>query len=693
MLAMTSPERTAVPSVDLTSCDREPIHVLGAVQPFGFLVAVSVDWLVVRVSQNAAEWLGTPAEDLLGLPLTDVFDGEAIHLIRGQLQSLRGPDAIDRMFGIFLYPGGPAFDIALHRSGPAIVIEAEPSASEHLNAGNLVRGMVGRLHQSQGFEAFCREAVRQMRALTGFDRTMVYRFDADGSGVVVAESVRSGLDPYLGLHYPASDIPQQARALYERNWLRIIADVDAPAVPVLPARDPEGGLLDLSMSTLRTVSPIHLEYLRNMGVAASLSVSILRGGKLWGLFACHHSAPRHISLERRTGAELFGQMFSLILESREREAEAAYEAKSRALHDRLMGALASGGTSLENITAFLDDIAGIVASDGIGVWVNGEITLRGATPTREEFTGLVRFLNRTATSRAFATNEIGKVHPPGQDFTERAAGLLAVPISRAPRDYLVFFRAEIARTVTWAGNPDKPANPGPNGVRLTPRKSFEAWREVVHGQSAPWSGADLRIAEALRITLLEVILRLTDSAEKERKTAQERQELLIAELNHRVRNILNLIRGIVAQSRSGTGTIEEFARVLGDRVQALARAHDQITTTNWGPGSLRHLIGLEAAAYLGARAERVRLDGDDVLLEPQAFSTLALVVHELMTNSVKYGALSDDAGEVVAAWARDAGGRLVLDWRESGGPPVRAPSRRGFGTTLIERSIPYELQG
>ncbi|MCJ2081629.1 HWE histidine kinase domain-containing protein [Methylobacterium sp. J-090] len=693
MVAMKSPERRVVPSVDLSSCDREPIHVLGAVQPFGFLVAVSVDWLIVRVSQNAAQWLGRPAEDLLGLPLTEVFDVEAVHLIRGQLQALRGPDAIDRIFGIALQTDGPAFDVALHHSGSAIVMEAEPSTSEHLNAGNLVRSMIGRLQQSRGFEAFCREAVRQMRALTGFDRTMVYRFDPDGSGVVVAESVRSGLDPYLGLHYPASDIPQQARALYERNWLRIIADVDAPAIPVLPARDPEGGLLDLSMSTLRTVSPIHLEYLRNMGVGASLSVSILRGGKLWGLFACHHSSPRHISLERRTGAELFGQMFSLILESREREAEVAYEAQSRALHDRLMGALASGGTSLENITGFLDDIAGIVPCDGIGVWVNGEITLRDATPTAEEFTGLVRFLNRTATSRAFATNEIGKVHPPGRDFTERAAGLLAVPISRAPRDYLVFFRTEIARTVTWAGNPEKPANPGPNGVRLTPRKSFEAWREVVHGQSTPWSGADLRIAEALRITLLEVILRLTDSAEKERKTAQERQELLIAELNHRVRNILNLIRGIVAQSRSGTGSIEDFARVLGDRVQALARAHDQITTTNWGPGSLRDLIGLEAAAYLGARADRVRLDGTDVLLEPQAFSTLALVVHELMTNSAKYGALSDSGGTVAIAWTRDAGGRLVLDWCETGGPPVRAPSRRGFGTTLIERSIPYELQG
>lgn len=680
-------------TVDLSSCDREPIHILGAVQPFGFLIAVSSDWIVVRASENAPRWLGHAAADILGLPLSDLLDAETIHLIRGHLQSLRGPDAIDRIFGTPLLPGGPLFDIALHVSGGSIVIEAEPSVSEHLNAGNLVRSMVGRIQQTLGFDLFCREAVRQMRALTGFDRVMIYRFDPDGSGVVIAESARSSLDPYLGLHYPASDIPKQARVLYERNWLRIIADVNAPPVAVIPQRDPEGQPLDLSMSTLRTVSPIHLEYLRNMGVAASLSVSILRNGRLWGLFACHHAEPRHISLERRTGAELFGQMFSLILESREREAEAAYEASSRTLHDRLMGALASGGTSLENITSFLDDIAGIVTCDGIGVWVNGEVTLRGATPTTEEFTGLVRFLNRTATSRAFATHAIGDIHPPAADYTERAAGLLAVPISRAPRDFLVFFRREIARTVTWAGNPSKPATLGPNGLRLTPRKSFEAWTEVVRGQSAPWSAAELRIAEALRITLLEVILRLTDSAEKERKSSQERQELLIAELNHRVRNILNLIRGIVAQSRSGADSVEEFSGVVGARIQALARAHDQITTTNWGPGSLRDLIALEMEAYLGERAERVVLDGIDVLLEPQAFSTLALVIHELTTNSAKYGALSEPAGRVDVAWRRDPSDSLVIDWNESGGPAVMPPTRRGFGTTLIERSIPYELKG
>ena len=689
---MPSPDETGQ-TIDLTTCDREPIHVLGATQPFGFLLAVSADWIVTRASANVADQIGHAAEDLLGLPLAAILDGEAIHLLRGHLQTLRGPDAFDRVFGVNLIPGRPPFDVALHLSGGSIVIEAEPCATEHLSAGNLVRSMVARLQHTADFEPLCREAARQMRALTGFDRVMVYRFAPDESGEVIAEAVRSGLDRYLGLHYPASDIPKQARALYERNWLRIIADVDAPAISVVPARDPTGEPLDLSLSTLRTVSPIHLEYLRNMGVAASLSVSIMRGGRLWGLFACHHTEPRHISLERRTAAELFGQMFSWILESREREVVAAQEALSRETHNRLMSAMASGGTGLDGLSDFAEELSGIVACDGLGLWVNGAITLLGMTPTREEFTGLVRFLNRTAASRIYAVDEIGRFHEPARDFTERAAGMLAVPVSRTPRDFLVFFRKEVARTVTWAGNPEKPANPGPNGVRLSPRKSFEAWQEVVRGRSLPWSEAEARTAEALRVTLLEVILRLSDSAERERKEAQERQELLIAELNHRVRNILNLIRGVVTQSRAGAADAATFTALVGDRIQALARAHDQVTSANWGPGSLAELLTVEAAAYLGAKADRVVLDGTDVLLEPQAFTTMALVVHELVTNSAKYGALSDSAGRVNVRWERDAFDALVIHWSESGGPAVTAPRRRGFGSTIIERSIPYELTG
>ncbi len=256
----------------------------------------------------------------------------------------------------------------------------------------------------------------------------------------------------------------------------------------------------------------------------------------------------------------------------------------------------------------------------------------------------------------------------------------------------MLFRTERLQAVRWAGNPEKPLEYGPNGARLSPRKSFEAWSEIVKGQSLPFTVAELRVAETLRTALLEVVLRLSDSASQDRRRAQEQQELLIAELNHRVRNILSLIRGLISQTRGAALTPEAFVETLDDRIQALARAHDQITSDRWGPARLIDLIETEAGAFLGDKRDRVLLSGPNVLIEAAAFTTLALVFHELLTNAAKYGALTD-GGRVVIDWKVDRDGSLLIDWREEGGPPVQAPTRRGFGSTIIERSIPFDLGG
>ena len=680
--------------VDLSTCDREPIHVPGSIQPFGFLVAVSPDWIVNHVSGNVADLFGAGPDALLGMPLDGLVTTQALHEIRTRVQILRGPDASERLFGLPLTAAGGRFDVAVHLSGRTIVIEAEPTVEEESSDGGaLVRAMVGRLQGLVEDAAFFREAARQMRAVLGFDRVMVYRFDRDGAGEVVAEVVRAGLESYLGLRYPASDIPEQARRLYERNWLRLIADVADGAAPIVPQVAPDGRPLDLSLSTLRAVSPIHLEYLNNMGVAASLSVSILQGGRLWGLFACHHMQPRRVSLNRRTTAELLGQMFSLLLESRERSADLAREGQAREIHGRLMLKVAANASNFDNLSGFLDEVGGIVAADGVGLWVDGQAKLQGSAPSEAEFLDLVRFLNRGPMSEIYATDEIGRVYPPAQAYVDRAAGLLAIPISRAPRDYLVFFRQERLRSVTWAGDPTKPVRSGPNGDRLTPRRSFAAWRETVRGQCLPWTRADRYLAESLRVSLLEIVLRLTNAAARERKEAQERQELLVAELNHRVRNILTLVRGIVSQSQAEAATLDSFKAALNARIQALARAHDQITDESQGHASLRQLILTEAGAYLGPKADGLSASGPDVRLERQAFTTVALVVHELVTNSAKYGALSDSRGRAAVAWRVAETGDLAIDWQEQGGPAVQAPARRGFGTTLIERAVPFDLHG
>ena len=679
--------------LDLSNCDREPIHIPGLIQPFGFLLALSSDWLVSRTSANTAAYLGKPPEALLGRPLLEIFGPEAVHAIRNRMSLLRGIDATERLFGLAFAGVERTFDVALHLTDGGIIIEAEPCQPELGDGAGTIRSMMTRLDQAATMTAFLREGARQVRALTGFDRVMVYKFADNGDGEVVAEAARSGIGSFLGLHYPHTDIPAQARALYKRNLFRIIADVGSAPAPVLPTLDERGNPLDLSLSVLRAVSPIHIEYLTNMGVQASLSISIVIEGKLWGLFACHHHSPRCPGLERRSLAELFGQMFAMKLEARERRDSADYAARARLVSERLLVQLA-GDSSLRDDPAWLaETLEEAIPADGIGVVINGHIALAGAAPTEDAFLRLVRELNRTAAGQVYATDRIADFLPEAEAWADNAAGMLALPISRSPRDFVVLFRHEMVRAVRWAGDPHRPKEYGPLGDRLSPRKSFEAWTETVRGRSTPFSESERQVAESLRATLIEVVLRMSDEAHAERQQATERQELLIAELNHRVRNILSLIRGLVRQSRGASGSIEEYVAELDGRIHALARAHNQITSDNWGPAPLRGLIETEAAAYLGGKADRVRVGGPEVLLSPQAFSTLALVIHELMTNSAKYGGLAD-SGHVDVRWLIDSQGGLRIDWKEIGGPVIStAPTRQGFGTTIIRRSIPYDLGG
>lgn len=678
--------------VDLTNCDREPIHILGAIQPFGFLIAVAQDWIVSRVSLNADRFVGRDARSVLGKPLQEVFTADALHHLRNMAASLRGDGAVERAFSLPLTPDGRQHDVALHFSGRTLVVEAEASNPTPSDAGALVRRIVNRVKRVESFPQFLQEGARQIRAVSGFDRVMVYRFDASGAGEVVAEARSPDVDSFLGLHYPASDIPAQARTLYLRNTFRVIADIDAKPQPIVPQFDNHGAPLDLSLSVLRAVSPIHIEYLRNMGVRASMSISIVVEGKLWGLFACHHYAPRLPGFLDRTVAELFGSMFSLMLEARERAAIAGYEDRGRAVSDRVMTAIARDNSRLADAEWLASVIADAIPCDGVGVFFDGKTTLSGMTPNPSQFAGVISMLNRNASRDVFATDRIKALIPEAEDYAARAAGLLALPVSRSPRDYVVLFRAEQLQSVRWAGNPEKPVEYGPHGARLTPRKSFEEWSGLVRGVAKPFTTAEMRVAETLRNTLLEVVLRLSEETAKERQRADERQTLLIAELNHRVRNVLALVRGLLNQARASEGPGQEIIAALGDRVMALARAHDQITGGNGQPASLRGLIDTEVAAFLGARRDRCRVNGPDIVLEPEAFTSLALVMHELVTNASKYGSLSDN-GRVDISWSVVDHGFLRISWRESGGPIVKPPSREGFGSTLIEKSVPHDLGG
>ncbi len=676
----------------LTECDREAIHHIAAIQSFGGLLALDGDDCIAHASANVAGWLGLAEHPATGTPLAEILAPDALSAIRQALAGLAGVDMLERRFGLDLTGQGAPFDCAVHRSCGLSIIEFEPHArNDFADHVSMIVPVIAQLEAATTVAALCDTAARLVRQMTGYDRVMVYRFHPDESGEVIAEDRDAALEPFLGLRYPAADIPQQARELFRRNRFRIIADMDSDAVPIVPPLGPEGEPLDLSMSMLRSHSKMHLAYMRNMGVGASLAIAIVRHDRLWGMISCHHRTARLPPYSLRTVAELLSQTFSLMLDRiLVAQAEALRE-RARQLNDRLLLRLAGGVTLADSLPMIEELLRGTIQHDGISLFADGEYRASGDAPEEAEFRSLAPLLASTLGGATHASTRLADQIPEAAAFAHRAAGALVLPLSRGTRDALVLWRRPLERVVTWAGDPAKAA--ALPGELLQPRASFAAWAETVRGHSADWSPEECEVAARLRRTLIEVILRMSEDLTRERARAAQQQDLLIAELNHRVRNILGLIRALVSQSQAEALSVPGFAAIIGGRIAALAAAHDNITAKNWGPASLVRLIEAELAPYCGAERARFRLMGDDVLITPEAYTILALVVHELATNSAKYGSLSARAGSVEVSLARTAFGDLALRWREAGGPPVTAPSRHGFGSTIITRSIPHDLQG
>ncbi|WBY17361.1 HWE histidine kinase domain-containing protein [Erythrobacteraceae bacterium WH01K] len=680
------------PKVDLTNCDREPIHLIGCIQPFGALLAFADDWTVSNASANAGEMLGKDGPVALGTPLRQVMTEEVFARLRTMSASISG-DIVERIFGVDLTGNGKLFDVAVHDSASTIVVEFEPHSDNDVSGPSSLRPLLSRFEKKAKLQDLLEEGTRQVRDILGYDRVMLYRFHPDGSGEVVAEERHSQVDSFLGLRYPTSDIPQQARALMVRNRFRVIADMEAEEVPVLPERSVDGAVLDLSMSVLRAHSKMHVEYMRNMNVRASLTISLVIDGQLWGMFSCHHMTPRLPGFDQRTMAELFSELFSLSVERLLNAEARGVQTLGDDLRQRLLRSVADGGNLSEQLFALRQPINKAIPHDGIAYFVDGEYRLEGYGPNEEEFRAILPALNASNGGRVVVSENLSGTLPEAAGFARKAAGALMLPISRTPRDYFILWRRPLPQVVTWAGNPEKVLIEEEKGLRISPRKSFAAWQETVANRSADFSDSEIRLAESLRVALLEVVLKMTDEVAVERKKAQEKHELLIAELNHRVRNILNLIRGLVNQSSRETRDGKELAELIGGRIGALASAHDNITRENWSPASLTGLIENEAEAYLGAKRSRFSVVGEDMYVTPEAYTVIALVIHEMTTNSAKYGSLSDGTGTLTVTLTRNAAAGLEIEWREAGGPEVREPKRQGFGSTIIHRSIPHELNG
>ncbi|MEZ5899848.1 MAG: HWE histidine kinase domain-containing protein [Hyphomicrobiaceae bacterium] len=675
-------------NVDLTTCDREPIHIPGSIQTHGCLLVCDENGdTILRSSLNIVEMLklgGDPA----GKSLSELFSGPVVHSLLNAIAKSKEPRRPGLAHRLDLQDAG-FFDVSCHTCDGVTLLEFEPAASENGDGPlDIARSLIARTQSLMDREALFEKLPRFLQAVLGYDRVMIYEFSDDGSGKVAGEAKRHHLESFLGQHFPASDIPSQARALYLQNTIRVISDAKGESSPIIPEYDASGTPLDLSFAHLRSVSPIHLEYLRNMGVAASMSVSIIVDGKLFGLVACHHYAPKALGMSRRIAMELFGDFLSLHLTSIQQNVRADATRRARHTLDEILASTGFNEPTEEFLRQSLPKLNSVLDSDGVGLWMNGTWSAHGSTPPSSVVPMMASLIREVGRDEVWATNALQAHLPSAAEFADAAAGVLAIPLSLTQPDFLFFFRKEKLQTLNWAGDPNKTYTTGPHGDRLTPRKSFAVWKQIVAGQSESWSVDERTSAQAVLLGLREVMMRQSEILAKERNRADARMRLLNDELNHRVKNILALIKSLVNQPTGDSESIEAFVSGLKGRILALSHAHDQVVRSDGG-GSLRQLLGAELSPY---PMERMELIGDDIGLDQRAYSVMALVVHELATNAAKYGSLSNQTGQLAVNWSLNEE-NLEIVWREEGGPPVFEPKRKGFGSIVLHRSIPHDLQG
>lgn len=560
---------------DLTNCDRERIHVPGSIQPFGALIALKEPELtIVQVSENIGLFLGLQPEDLLYHTLDELLGKERSDLFRA---SVTGRDSFIDVNPVRIELAdrvGPPrlFDGVLHRALGLLVLELEPaaprSAEEMEKFVRRARRSLRDFHEASSIPELLQTAAARVREITGFDRVMVYRFDSDWHGEVVAEARGEVPSSFLGLHYPASDIPRQAREFYKLNWLRHIPDTSYVPARILPAESPvSGGELDLTYSVLRSVSPLHVEYLRNMGVCASMSISLLRDGELWGLIACHHLARRRLPYDERTVCELLGAILSWQLSSKITTADAQRRMETAQLQHGMIEAASLAPSLAEGFLSTPENFLRFAQATGGAVHQEGTLRTVGNVPPDAETRAIVEWLATSGTSDVFATDCLSRSYPRAEALKDVAGGLLAVALSREHRDYLLWFRPEILRTVNWGGDPSKQVTTVDGEVRLSPRKSFEAWQEVVRLHALKWEDGDVDAARDLRIAALTLIVRRAAELKRlnrELTAAVSARDDLISVASHELRTPISALQ---LQLYMLLGGVPDFTALPPDRLR------------------------------------------------------------------------------------------------------------------------------
>lgn len=529
--------------ISIKNCDDEPVHTPGCIQDHGLLISMCPnDLLVTQVSENCLRFTGRSVEQVLGQPLAAII-GEASARRIIQLMASEVLENNPHYAFTARMPGMPAdappLDVSLHLSAGVLILELEQTGgttdcvAPPSDYYAVVKQIMARLRAAASLAEFCQASALEMRRVIGLDRVMVYRFHADESGEVMADAYRPDLHSWLGLHYPASDIPKPAREIFKRIGVRPLPDVNAALCEIVPLISPvTGRALDMTYCALRGASRMYTEYLHNMGVAATLTMPILREGDLWGLIVCHHYTPTALPYQVRAAAEFIAQVVSLEMAGAESREHLQYRQRIDTVHH----ALVARATGASGLAVLVEEPAGLLAgvdASGVAVLHRDTWMVAGCTPDEQQLRQLSEWLHAQigaapAAEDMYQTDALASVYSPAAAYAGSASGVLAVSLRRgAPGDLILWFRAEQVQTFSWAGNPhEKPSRLGEHGLRLTPRLSFDIWQEQVRGRSLPWSRIEIDAAVRLRGWIVELVAsRAEELADVNARLARSNEEL------------------------------------------------------------------------------------------------------------------------------------------------------------------------
>ncbi|MGZ5201341.1 MAG: ATP-binding protein [Telluria sp.] len=680
----------ASPSVlDLSSCDQEPIRTPGSIQPHGFLLTVSHGLEVLQASANLDHLAGRPAVQATGRPLREVIGDDACARIA---PVLTGGTLGARPFylGTVTLANQRHFDVLAHAWDGVLVVEFEPVArsqpAHFRDLYPLVGDFLLKVNEAANVPLLAQLATQHIRSVTGFGRVMVYQFDSDGHGHVMAEARDESYHSYLGQHFPASDIPAQARELYTLSRIRLIQDANYTPAPLVPAANPvTGKITDLSFAALRSVSPVHLQYMRNMGTLASMSVSLVVRGKLWGLISCHNADPTPVPFEKRTACEQLGQILALCIENREDATEMQFRLEVRRIMVSMLAGLTKGADFVDNMSSVFPELLRFARAGGVAIVADDRVLTYGDAPDVEQIQQLVDWLAVHGHVEVFHTDRLPDAYAPARDMARIASGLLAMPISRVHKHYLLWFRPEAVHTVEWAGNPHYKAHQQPPapGVpqQLTPRTSFAAWRETIRGSSLPWHSAEIELTIEFRTALLGIALeRAEQMAElaEELGRANKELEAFSYSVSHDLRAPLRHIVGFSDLLLESAGSedadrrqrflknIKDAARLAGTLVD------DLLSFSQMGRAALRPAT-IDMVDIVDACIDKMgfELRGRDVEFEIgdlpsiQADPTfLHLAMYNLLSNAVKFTAQREQA--LVRIWAEDGAHETIFHVSDNG---------------------------